>query len=712
LSEESLLAEIGVLKPSNNLENEIQILTSRTLMNEVMEKLGINVAYIGQGRFKDTDFYTKSPIFLDSVHWGSPRRYATLEIEPLEQDRFRLIQETQTTEHDLSAPLILNQDTFWLRTNPYVNKGSVLKIIIGLGPGRYLGNLSIKPMGEFSSVLNLQIQDPIPQRAADVINTLIDVYNQAAIDDKTQVAKKTQIFIDERLQLLTRELSAVEGGLETYKEQNELPAETSAAVSFAMNEMAGYKKSLTEYQIQLELLKSVEALLRDDVEQYELIPSNIVVQSGGLTSQIGSYNTLLLQRQRLQTSAEGDNPTLIALNEELARLRQNIMESLTAVRRNIELTIRETEQQLAEVQNRINQVPRQERELLEIKRQQNIKEALYLYLLQKREETALSAAIAVPNARIIDPAQPSGPISPVPLRIYAFGIFIGMAVPIGLLFLRELLDDKVYSESDIKAVTQVPLIGTISQNKTSDPIVIKPGSRSGISESFRMLRTNLKYMAQGDGQQTVLVTSGTGGDGKTFLSINLGISLSLTGKKVVLLGMDLRKPRLSQYLTQQSDYTGEGITNYLVGDIPVDTILRPTTINDNLFFIPSGPIPPNPAELLGSPRLRMLFDELKHRFDYIVLDTAPVGLVTDAFLLESFTDISLFAVRYAKTPRPILQKLEEIRLGGKLSKPAIVLNGVKPGKGYGYSYGYGYGYGYGYYEDQTRKRRWKWWPGK
>ena len=691
LSEEAVLQEIGILKPNSNLQNEIQILKSRTLMREVMEQLGIDVSYIGQGRLRDSELYLDSPVRVDSVRWGSEKQKAELEIQVKDAQRFVLLDEEneKQTTYAFSAPIVLDQDTFWLSHHAGGNPAENLLVKIGQGPGKYLRDLQIKTVTDYSSVLGLQLEDPVPQKAADILNTLIDVYNQAAIDDKNQVAKKTLAFIDERLRLLTQELSTVEGGLETYKERNDIPAETAAAVDFVMTEIAEYDNQLTQQQLKLELLKAVEELLSGDVEQYELIPANIVLEdAGGLDAQIQNYNTTLLRRERLKQSATKINPTLVALNQQLAGMRQNIVKSVQALRSNLELSVRETERKLAQLQTRINQVPRQERELLEIKRQQNIKQALYLFLLQKKEETALSAAITVPNARVIDPAIPGGgPISPNPMRAYALGLMLGLALPIGTIFLRELLDNKVYSEADIKNLTNTPVLGAVAQNKSGQQIVVKANSRTGIAEMFRLLRTNLNYLSGGQDKQSILVTSGMGGDGKTFIAANLGISLALADKRVVILGMDLRKPKLAQYLVQRSDYSGTGLTNYLVEDLPEEDIIYDSEIHDRLYFVPSGPIPPNPAELLSSNKLKKLFAHLRQNFDYIVIDTAPVGLVADAFLLSPYTDTTLFAVRYGKTPQAVISGLEEMRRDKKLKNPAIVLNGVKAGKGYGYGYG-------------------------
>lgn len=714
LSEEAVLQEIGILKVGNNIENEIQILRSRTLMKQVIEELGLDVQYIGLGRLKNTEYYGgTSPIIIDSVHWGLDQHAARLEVEWNNQNEFILFGNDDTESvHRFADPLILANDTFWLRSN-YREETDInrLQIILGINPNLLLLKLNIRTTGEYSSVLNLEMVDPVPQKASDILNKLIEVYNQEAIDDKNQVAEKTLQFINERLVLLTEELSNVEGGLENYKESNEISVEASSTVDFILTQISDLDNERTRQEIRLELLETVQKILARNAERFELIPANVVLDdAGGLDEQINLYNAMVLDWERLQRAAGTGNEQLILLSQQLQNIRMNILNSVENLRQGIQVSMRETENKLAQLQKRINQIPRQERELLEIKRQQNIKEALYLFLLQKKEETALSAAITVPNARVIDPAITwPVPISPKPLQAYAIFLMLGFAVPVGIIFLRELLDNKIYSRNDIMVLTQTPILGSIIQNKSIHPIVVKPGSRTAIAEMFRLLRTNLNYLSREKTTQSVLITSGMGGDGKTFTAVNLGISLALTNKRVILLGMDLRKPKLSRYLMEEPDANTTGITNFLIGASELNQIINRSELSENLFFISSGPIPPNPAELLSGERARLLFEQLQDRFDYIIIDTAPVNLVADAFLLEPFTDITLFAVRYGKTNQETIRELELMRSGRKLKNPAIVLNGVKKGKGYGYGYQNTYknSYGHGYYQDDKPKSKWR-----
>jgi len=705
LSEEAVLQELGVTLPNVNVINEIQILKSRSLMMEVVRELGLDIRYIGEGRIMDTEYYSDPPVRLDTLSRGS----ANLAIRMLDDRRFTLYRdEVEERTCTFGEPFVVDGDTFQIsRRQGYGLRENLLKIQVRPAEviaTNLLRQLTIKPVEAYSNVLSLEFKDRIPARATDILNTLVEVYNQATIDDKNQVARKTIAFVDERLRLLTAELSAVEGDVENYKERNEIPTEAAANVSLLLSQLSASDSELATLQIRQDLLDAIEASLTEDTEKYELIPANtFLIDAGELTTQIERYNTLLLERERLLRSAGADNPLLRDATEQLAALRVVIVQSIRLVRQSLELSIGETRRKLDQLQQRIGAVPRQERELLEIKRQQNIKESLYLFLLQKKEETALSSAVTVANARVIDAAIPErSPISPNPMQAYAFGLMLGLALPVGVIFLRQIMNDKIYTEEDIKAATNTPLAGVIMQNQGKENIVVQAKSRTAIAEMFRMLRTNLNYLAAGGSYQTILITSGMGSDGKTFLATNLGMSLALSGKRTVVVGVDLRKPRVARYLTGKNDHEEIGLTNYLVDEMPLESIIHPTDYSPAFFYIPSGPIPPNPAELLDSPRVRDLFANLSENFDHIIIDTAPVLLVTDAYLLSEYADITLFPVRFGQTPQWVLKSLEEIRKEQKMNNPAIVLNGVKKGKGYGY----GYGQRYSYYEEETRKGGW------
>jgi tyrosine-protein kinase Etk/Wzc len=395
-------------------------------------------------------------------------------------------------------------------------------------------------------------------------------------------------------------------------------------------------------------------------------------------------------------------------------LRENITLGINTLFDEIEKKRALIQERVKPLEEEINTIPTNERELLQIMRQQQIKESLFLYLLQKREETALSIAAQISNLRILEPVISNGVVAPNRQRYFLLSIFLGLAIPASVILGIYFMDNNVYNRQDVEAITNTPFLGSIGQSPKNQAIVIQKSSRSSIAEMFRLLRTNLQYVQTADNDhQTILVTSSVSGEGKSFITINLGISEALSGKKTILLGFDLRKPKLSEYLVGSRE--GLGLTHYLVGSAQIEEIIRPIPNYENIDFISCGAIPPNPAELIMLPQTKELFDYLQQRYDRIIIDTPPVGLVTDALLFKDIVDKSIIAVRSGKTKKGLIKMIDDIHRNNKLPKMGIVLNGVKKKSaygygygGYGYGYGYSHGYGYGYYDDDEKKKgRWK-----
>jgi len=432
-----------------------------------------------------------------------------------------------------------------------------------------------------------------------------------------------------------------------------------------------------------------------------------------LSELILQYNTQITELEKLLVTATTDNPVVRQKISQVENLRESILLSVETILQDLDERTDRIENRLAPIVDQIDAVPTNERELLQIMRQQQIKQTLFLYLLEKQEETALTLAAQVSNSRIIDPATVQGLVSPNRKRIYLLSVLLGLAIPAVLVFLFDQLSNKIYTEKDIQSRTNTPFLGVIGKPSGNEQVAIERNSRTPIAEMFRLLRTNLQFVAAGREKHRILVTSCVSGEGKSFITLNLGISHALSGKRTVVVGLDLRKPKLSQYITKGPE--PEGITDYLVGNYPIEGLIRPSGLNENLFYVGSGPIPPNPAELLMSQKLGELFEYLHEHFDIILIDTAPVGLVTDALLLKDYADSTLFVVRYGKTVRGALKVIDDIYRNRKLPRPGIILNGVhrkgKGGYGYGYGYGYGFraGFGKGYYTEEKSKKPWQLW---
>ncbi len=711
LSQEAVLSELGLYQGNKNVQNEIQILKSRTLMQEVVERLKIFIIYELEGRIVSGEQYLDSPILLDTFVINPGIKNFNIEAIKIDYQRFALVRGDDVIK-EIAYGDTLHNDYGWFvfRANAKSGWGDNKAIIKFRNPEEiaqgYANRLSIKTVGEWSSILELTLKDPVPTKAADIINTLIEVYNEAAIKDKNSAAINTYDFINERLRLLTAELSEAENEVEQFKTRNVIPSNIASNVDLYMQEFSANDNELARLRLQNSILDNLEAGLTSDVGNYEPLPLNTIAGLADLTNQISQYNNLLQERKRILLTLKENHPRVIQISDELAANRLVILNTLRNGRSNLQRSIRALESRNQQLQGRLRSFPSIERDLLEITRQKNIKESLYVFLLQKREETAISMSVAVSSARVIDAARSTGgPIEPKPNLYYTISLVLGLGLPLCFAVLKDLLNSTIQSPDDIKNNAQAPLLGSIGMSKTDGNIVVSANSRSAIAEMFRMLRTNLQFMLSGQTPPVILVTSGASGEGKTFITINLGVSISISGKKTIVLSLDLRKPKVGRYLEQSE--TAYGITTYLIGEADITDIIKPSGQHDNLYFIPSGPIPPNPAELLLQERMRSLFDYLGANFDFILIDTPPVGLVSDALLLNEYTTGTLFITRFAQTPKDVLEFADDLYRSQKLRNMAFVLNAVKNRAKYGYSkygyYSYGYGYGYGYYEEDGKK---------
>jgi tyrosine-protein kinase Etk/Wzc len=706
LSQEAIVAEMG-FTPSSDVADELQILRSRDLMLRVVDSLGLDVSVFREGRIKDSEMYTQSPF---RVTYQKPEGYGTtLRLRVIDNQDYMLLSEREDSLLGrFGVPLVWEQDTFVLTAIDAMNRGDIYRVEIAAPEqmaARYAGRLGVSQVEE-SSVIRLRLEDAVPDKAEDIINTLILRYNERILNEKNEAGRNTLAFIDERLGFITEELYSVEQQVEGFKENNEMAVDLSVRAERYLEQLQELDQQKTELQLKQDMLTRMTAYL--DLDDFRSLPVSEELLGGTLNTLIQNYNQLVFERENFLETATPENPGVSTYNEQLAFMQSNIRLAIETMQENMDnqlVTIRDRIQPLEE---RIDRVPSNERQLLQIMRQQQIKEQLFLFLLQKREETALSVAAQTADARVLDRPTRKGRVSPVPMRIYAIACVLGMGLPIGVLSLRVLLDNKIRNRDDLESLTQIPFLGSIAQSKKKETIVVKKGSRSAIAEMFRLLRTNLLFNAAGTSSKVMLVTSSVSGEGKTFISINLGSSLALSGKKVVLVGLDLRKPKLAKYLTGSKDH--RGITNYLVGnDLGLDELIQPVPEYDNLFFLPCGPLPPNPAELLMTEKLQQALRDLQKEFDYVLLDTSPVGLVTDALLLEDQVDQSIIVSRTDYTTHNLIRMLNEVYQDQKLPRMGIVLNGVTAKQGYGYGKSYGYGYGYGYYSDDKKRKWWAFW---
>lgn len=702
LSGNAVFSDLNLFDATKSIDNEIVLLKSASLMQRVLSELGMQTSYYVQGNVKDVEVYAHHlPIKLifNKVDSTAFNRRITLHFK--DNATFDLEEGESITSHKYGQEIQKPYGTFTVVASPnQLLDESHKPIIIQFHDIRklaiaYSSKLNVTPINKQASALYLAITDPVREKGKDILDKLVEVYKKEAVEDKNLTAANTLDFIDERLKYLSTELSTVEKNVEQFKRQNEV-TDVSAQVTIYLDEASGNNKQLADWDIQIEVLESIEKYVAKPSNEQKLVPSALSVQDATLSGLISRFNELQLERERMLRVTQTDNPLVKNLNEQLINLRENILENLRNVKNSLIITRRNLQAKSGQFGAKIKNVPTIERELLEISRQQEIKQALYLYLLQKREESALSLAATVSNSRIIDPATPGDyPISPNKMNIYLVAFLLGMGLPFAGIYLKNLLNDKVQTKVDVERATATPILGEITHNNSGETLVVTEKSRTPIAELFRLIRSNMQFTTLGRDNRVVLVTSSMSGEGKTFFSFNLGATLAQTGKKAVVLEFDLRRPQLLQGLHLSNE---KGISNYLSSEkVAIDDIVQPSGVISGLFVVGSGLIPPNPAAFMLSPKIGQLFSLLKENFDYIIIDTAPVGQVADAFSLAPYVDSTIFLIRYNYTLKAQISIIKGIFDHRKLNYPMIVLNDAKK-----QNHGYGYGYGYGYREEKKK----------
>ena len=579
----------------------------------------------------------------------------------------------------------------------------------------YCNSLSIAPTSKTTSVAVISLKNSSLQRGQDFINQLLEMYNRNTNNDKNEIAQKTAEFIDERIGIISKELGSTEANLESFKRDAGITDLTSEA-QIALAGNAEYEKKSVENRTQISLVNDLRKYLRGN--EYEVLPSNVGLQDAALIGAIERYNEMLIERKRLLRTSTENNPTIVNLDTSIRAMKANVQATLEGTLQGLMITKESLDREASRYSRRISNAPGQERAYVSIARQQEIKAGLYLMLLQKREENAIALAATANNAKIIDEAIADDiPVSPKHSMIYLIALMLGVGIPVGIIYLIELTKFKIEGRADVEKLTSVPVVGDIpltdEKNDKNGSIAVFENKNNLMSETFRNIRTNLQFMLNND-QKVILVTSTVSGEGKSFVSSNLAISLSLLGKKVVIVGLDIRKPGLNKVF--QLSNKERGITQYLSNpETDLMELVQPSDVNKNLFILPGGTVPPNPTELLARNGLDRAIETLKKNFDYVILDTAPIGMVTDTLLIGRVADLSVYVCRADYTHKAEYTLINELSFEKKLPNLCTVINGVdlkkrkygyyygygKYGKHYGYGKRYGYGYGYG----QTKSKR-------
>jgi len=587
-----------------------------------------------------------------------------------------------------------------------LHEGQVLKVSIlspKMASDKYVGELKIGQSGKGTSILQLQLTDEVPQRSLDYLKQLAIVYNRQANEDKNAVAHQTEKFINSRLEKINAELGKTEGELQNYKQKNGM-VELKMNASNSVSNQNTSEQKLAEMETQIELFNTIAREVESSSRNLtQVIPSNVGLDDESSTSLINKYNELVLERNRLLRSASESSPVVEPLTDQIRDLNVNIRRAIAAARKNLQIQRDAVLAQVTKYTDQVEETPQQERMLTQIGRQQEVKSGLYLMLLQKREENSISLAATADKGRLIDDPQLNGKVSPNSTYIMLIALVIGLAIPVLIILIIQFFRYKIEGHDDVARLTKLPIIADIAiasnSAKGKADIVVHENQNNQMEEIFRSLRTNLQFMLH-EGEKVVLFTSSTSGEGKTFTAANLSVSFGLLGKKVILVGLDIRRPRLAEQFGI-NDHK-HGITNLLVKDNPnredVEAQILPSGVNKNLDLLMAGPVPPNPAELIARNSLDTIIEILKEKYDYIMIDTAPVGLVTDTLQIARVTNVSVYMCRADYTPKASFAMINSLAKEEKLPNMAMVLNGVDMSKRK-YSYYYGYGkYGkYGRY---------------
>lgn len=714
------LEDLGFYSSTNNFDNEVEVLHSRTLLKKVVEELDLYINYRTRENLRPVELYKDTPVKV----WLTPEEAEKLPngaavLEVVLKPGGKLSVSTEIDEQEfkqdfnkLPALLTTPYGTFSFTPGDSAIVEKEQEITVTVAAPRIMANgyanaLSVEPTSKTTTIAQITLQNTSPQRGVDFINKLIEIYNRDANDDKNEVASKTAEFIDERIKIINGELGTTEKELETFKRDAGL-TDLKSDAQLALSENSEYEKKRAENSTQLRLVQFLSEYANNPDHAYEVLPVNVGLTDTGLTELINRYNEMLLERKRLLRTSSESNPVVVNLDASIRAMRSNVQTTILSVQKGLMITKADLERQAGKYAGRITSAPGQERQLVSISRQQEIKAGLYLMLLQKREENAITLASTANNARIVDEAQVGlFPVSPKGKLIYLIAFVLGIAIPVGIIYIIELLRYKIEDRSDVEKLTTVPIIGDIpaSDNMPKEgSVVVRENQNDMMAETFRNVRTNVQYML-GSNQKVVLITSTTSGEGKSFVAANLAISFALLGKKVVIVGLDIRKPGLNKAF--QMSHKEDGITRYLADPEHTDlmSLLQQSNVTPNLYILPGGAIPPNPTELVARDSLVQAVDRLKKEFDYVILDTAPIGMVTDTQLISRVADMSIYVCRAGYTPKAGYLFINELKDHKKLPNLCTIINDVniKTGKyGYGtygkYGYGRTYGYGYGYDE--------------
>lgn len=698
----NIIRELGVMPGSKEIQDQIDILESYALSKAVVDSLHLQFQIVAQGRIASSPLYGKmSPVFIHVIGPDTTLYKPALYKLTVLKDNFSLTPASSTKPvfYTYGDTFLLDDHKIYLTKNdgvkPY-SKGYNLIVKDPKSVATAIKTLiDVRTLHQMGGILEISTNDDVPERAVDIINVLIASFNTAGLTDKSIVANKTNQFLKDRVDAVEKELDELEITAGSFKSANKI-TDISIAGTQYLTETTTYDKARIEQSEEIKMLDDLYSYIKGAKNSADIIPSNNGINEPTLGKLILQYNDAVINyNTQLKISKEKD-PLLARLRVDLNNLRGTILKNIESIKIGYQTKLSQIDKQYNNFNDLLASLPEKERVLVKLKRQIGVKEQLYLFLLQKKADAELSLAAVTGDSRVVDSARDQGVILPKANQIKLFSIIIGILLPVVVMMLLEFFNNRIADRKEVEEGTRAPLLGELSYNKKQKNVIVSPNSRSVLSEQFRLIRANLQYLSIGRQPKVILVTSFMSGEGKSFVSLNLAGSLVTGDKRVLLLELDLRKPKLAKYLGIKSP---RGLTDYLVNNVALDTVISKVPGHDNIDIITSGPIPPNPTELIMSHKLTELLENAKEKYDYIVIDSPPVGLVADAFIVGQAVDVTLFILRHKYSYKTTIKFIERLYTEKKFNRLCMVMNGIiaTSGLGYGYGYGYGYSYGYGYH---------------
>lgn len=700
-----------------NIANELRIIQTAKIMEKVVRKNNLNVVYYSEGNIRKVELYDRhlAPAIIFKTIRDSSRIY---EVQlTVDNNKIYYIKNKQKQQVSNNESVKEKNFDFTVQIDDLSNyRPNYIYKAIWYPPAKIAETLAnqitAKSLDPDASIINLTMISESPAKALDILNSLAVEYNLSYIEEKNRTIDSTLSFINERLLLISGELGGVEKNLQNFRQQNNV-IDIPTQGKNDMERLTTVRDKLDESQVKMQVTNMISEYLNNPARRYDLVPSSLGIEDVTLLELVKGYNTDVLKRDELLKTVPRGNIGVVTLEGELDQLRRKIIENISNIKKTYQTAYSSANMEYGTIKRNIQSIPSRQKSFIDIERQQGIKEKLYVYLMEKREEAAISRSSTVSNSVPLDYAKTSGgPVSPNSKAYYAVAILLGLGLPLIIIFLKDLLNDKVTTHLDIIKLTHAPVLGEIYHLKNDAPKIVTRQQRSILAEQFRMIRTNLSFFSKGEKASVILLTSTMPNEGKTFVSMNLATVFALSGKRVVLLEFDLRKPKLSSALGLERNT--KGITNYLTSDLSTTDLLKPVPGYDNYFLISSGPIPPNPAELILHEKINSLFDDLKKSFDYIIIDSPPVSVVSDSKVLSTFSSLTLYVIRQRFTLKKQVALVNELYVNKTFPNMALLVNDVivkGPNSYYGYSNGYTYGnYNYDnsslYNYNQEDKSKW------